>query len=93
MSLRLIGIYLSEKKSKKYKALFNDGTVTHFGAKGYDDYTTHKDDNRKMRYINRHKNNENWYNPKSAGALSRWILWNKKTLQASINDYKRMFTL
>lgn len=88
-----MGIYPSEKKSKKYKALFNDGTVTHFGAKGYGDYTLHKDDNRKVRYINRHKNNENWYDPKSAGALSRWILWNKKTLNASINDYKRMFAL
>jgi hypothetical protein len=84
---------MSEKKNKKYKALFTDGTITHFGAKNYDDYTTHKDDKRKMRYINRHKNNENWYNPKSAGALSRWILWNKKTMQSSINDYVRMFNL
>ena len=25
----------------------------------------------------------------SAGALSRWILWNKPTLKASIDDYKK----
>jgi hypothetical protein len=30
---------------------------------------------------------------KSAGALSRWILWNKPTLAASIKDYKKRFGL
>lgn len=45
----------------------------------------------KARYLNRHKNNENWKNPFSAGALSRWILWNKKSLAANIRDYKERF--
>ena len=30
----------------------------HFGAKGMSDYTIHKDDERKYRYIMRHKKNE-----------------------------------
>ena len=29
----------------------------------------------------------------TAGALSRWILWNKETRGASITDYKRKFNL
>ena len=88
------GITKSTRSDKKYMATFiNNGRtkVIHFGASGMSDYTKHKDDDRKKRYINRHKKRENWNNPMTAGALSRWILWNKKTLQSSINDYKKRF--
>lgn len=91
--LKLLGIYKSDKPTKKFKALFNDGKVTYFGAVGYEDFTIHKDNVRKNRYILRHKKNESWNNPKTAGALSRWVLWNKPTLKASISDYKRRFDL
>lgn len=55
------------------------------------DYILHDNEERKQRYINRHAKNENWKDPTTAGALSRWILWNKPTLQASIIDYKKKF--
>ena len=87
----------STNPNKKYMAIFYDGTkkvkTTHFGAAGMSDYTKHKNDARKQRYINRHRTNENWSNYMSAGALSRWILWNKKTLTASKADYKKRFNL
>jgi hypothetical protein len=65
--------------------------VVHFGQAGASDYTIHKDAERKQRYIDRHCKNEKWNNPTTAGALSRWILWNKTSLSASINDYKKRF--
>lgn len=65
--------------------------TTHFGASGYSDYIHHKDPERKQRYINRHRKNENWKDPFSAGALSLYILWNKPTLKSSILDYKKHF--
>ena len=65
--------------------------TTHFGAKNYSDFTKHKDPARKQRYLNRHRARENWNDPMSAGALSKWILWNKPTLQSSISSYKRRF--
>ncbi len=37
--------------------------------------------------------NENWDNFMSPGSLSRYLLWNKKTLSASIADYKKNFNL
>lgn len=37
--------------------------------------------------------NENWIDPMTAGALSRYILWNPPTLQASTADYARRFGL
>jgi len=82
---------VSTRKDKKYMAIFKDGTVTHFGAKGYDDFTTTNDEFAKQLYLKRHKKNENWNDFKSAGALARWILWNKPTIKASLHDYKRRF--
>jgi hypothetical protein len=66
---------------------------THFGAAGYTDFTKSKDEEKKKLYLNRHKKNENWSDPTSAGALSRYILWNKPTIKASIADYKKHFKL
>ena len=87
----------SDKKGKKLMAIFtleNGRTrTTHFGAEGMTDYTLSKDDERKKRYLARHRKNENWNAPMTAGALSRWILWNKKTLGALIADFKRRFNL
>jgi hypothetical protein len=74
---------------KKYVATFSSGRRVSFGARGYSDYTMHHDEERKKRYLKRHSKNENWRNLESAGALSRYILWNKKSLKASIQDYKR----
>ena len=91
--LKLIKIVKSPISGKKLRAYFSDGTHTDFGATGYSDYTKHKDDERKKRYIDRHRKRENWKNPKSAGALGLYILWNKKSLKASISDYKKRFNL
>jgi len=88
----------SDIATKKYTAIFYDDNgnkieTTHFGFKGMSDYTQHKNENRKLNYIARHRARENWSNPRTAGALSRWILWNKPSLSASIADYKKKFNL
>ena len=78
----------STKPYKKYDAVFNGTKTVSFGAKGYQDYTIHKDPERKERYINRHKKNEDWTRSgiDTPGFLSRFILWNQPTLQESIKD-------
>lgn len=75
----------------------------HFGARGYNDYTIYSKmakqgkitqeeaDAKKQAYISRHKVNENFEKPDSAGALSYWILWNKPTIRESISSYKKHF--
>jgi len=81
----------------KYKAVFNDGTSTRFGASGYKDHIQYyrespeKAEMKKSAYIARHRVNESFNSGKTAGSLSRWILWNKPTLTASLADYKRRF--
>jgi hypothetical protein len=95
---KLKSIKNSTRPDKKKMAIFIDlntgkTKTTHFGAKGMSDFTIHKDVERKKLYINRHKKNENWNNPTSAGALSRWILWNKPTYTESVQNYKKKFNL
>ena len=78
----------SNKPDKKFDAVINGKKTVSFGSKGMSDYTLHKDDDRKNRYIQRHRANEDWNKSgiDTAGFYSRWVLWNKKTLQSSVND-------
>jgi len=89
----MVQFYKAKDGVHKYVAVFDDGTHTSFGALGYEDYTQHGDKKRKQLYLNRHRKNEDWSNPKTAGALSRWILWNKPTLEESINNYIKKFNM
>ena len=99
--LKLLSIKRSPKKEKKYMATFSrEGRIkkVHFGAKGYQNYggvgkEKHLSKERKRRYIQRHKSRENWSDPTTPGALSRYILWNKPSFKASLSDYKRRFKL
>ena len=96
--MKLLEIKESTKPDKKLMAIFESDSgrkrTTHFGAAGMTDHTkTPQDKERKERYLARHAKNENWNDPVTAGALSRWILWNKPTLSASIADYRKRFNL
>ena len=86
----------SDKPEKKYKVIVSDGNILktiYFGSSMYEDYTMHKNDTRKKLYIDRHKSKEDWNNPFTAGFWSRWILWNKKTILASIKDTEKRFKM
>jgi hypothetical protein len=96
--LRLKTIRKSHKKEKKWDAIFEypDGhtKTVPFGQKGYSDFTKHKNITRRQRYLDRHSGmGENWNDPTTPGALSKWILWNKPTLRGSIKDFKKRFNL
>jgi hypothetical protein len=98
MTYIYIQLLKSEVDGKKYTAVFFNKErkkikTTHFGSAGMSDFTKHKDEERKERYIARHSANENWNDYMTAGALSRWILWNKPTLSASYNAYIKKFGL
>lgn len=69
------------------------GPAIQFGDIRYEDYTQHGDKARKERYLARHAPRENWteYGMHSAGFWARHLLWNKKTLAASIRDVERQF--
>lgn len=93
--MKRVEIKPSKIKGKKLTAVFYEDNkkikTTHFGSAGMSDYTINKDDKRKERYLSRHRARENWNSPMTGGALSRWILWNKKTRSGSIKDFKNRF--
>lgn len=101
--MKLIEIKKSTKPEKKLMAIFdNDGKskTIHFGSSPNKDYTIYyktdgkeKANQMKEAYIARHDVNEDFNKPDTAGALSRWILWNKPTVESSIKDFKKKFKL
>lgn len=91
--VKLLHIRPSPIQTKKYRATFDDGTHTDFGAHGYSDFTIHHSEKRRELYNIRHKRRENWNDFKSAGALAKWILWNKPSFNESVADYKKKFNI
>ncbi len=93
--MRLLGIYPSDDSKKKYTAMFYvDDKIKNvsFGARGYEDYTMHKDKERMKRYQARHKN-DNLDDPLSPGSLSWYILWTSTSIKQGIENYRRRFNL
>lgn len=101
--MKLDKIVPSKTEGYKYEAVFIDDEKekkVSFGASGYNDFILYNKEEgkvfanqRKELYLLRHKMKEDWNDPTSRGALSRWILWNLPTLEASIADYKKRFNL
>ena len=83
---------LNQDRKYKYVAIFEvDSKIksTRFGAKGYSDYTIHKDEERRNRYINRHIRDLKTNDPTRAGYLSMYIIWNLPSFEKSVIDYKK----
>jgi hypothetical protein len=84
---------ISSKSDKKFMVVTPSGKKIHFGAKGYSDYTIHKDHSRMLRYNIRHTKRENWSKSgiNTAGFWAKWILWNKPSLISSIKETEKKF--
>ena len=94
---KLIKIIKSKNLKKKYTAIFllDNGKEkkVNFGQRGSNDFTITGDEDAKKRYIKRHTKDLKTKDPLRAGFLSMFILWNKKSLKDSIEDYKKRFKL
>ena len=76
---------------KRYKAFFSDGTSTMFGQTNplHGTFLDHHDKSLKERYLRRHEKDLQTKDPKRAGYLSMFLLWNQSSLEKSIRDYNR----
>jgi len=100
-------LYKSDKPAKKYYVEFeNPDSRTrnirkarmkriYFGAAGYPDFIlSGGDEEKKKRYIARHKKREDWSSPYAgAGVWSRYILWGENTLLKSIKAMEKHFNI
>jgi hypothetical protein len=70
-------LFLSSRKDKKYMVITPDDKLVHFGAIGYEDFTKHKDKERRDAYLRRAtKIKGNWKGNKySPNNLAINILW------------------
>lgn len=81
----------SNRRGKRYVVMpVNGGKPIHFGSSEYDNYTIHRDDTRKLRYLQRHQS-EDWEDLTKAGTWARYILWNKRTIAQSVKDMEDTF--
>lgn len=80
--------YKSDKPNKKFYIITKDNKKVYFGSAGMSDYTIHKDDERKLRYIKRHQETENWDDFNSAGAWSRFLLWEEPNIKDAYKKIK-----
>lgn len=91
--VKLTGIVPSKTMTKRFTAEFEDGTRVNFGARGGSTYIDHHDKKKQINYLARHKATgmEDWNDPKTAGALARWLLWEKPSLTEAIYAFKKRF--
>ena len=82
----------SSNPGKKFTAIIDNKKSIHFGQKNASDYTIHKDDDRKNRYLQRHKH-DHFNNPLYPSFYSTNLLWNKKTLFDSIRDTNKKYNV
>ena len=85
----------NKKGQKKFRATLENGRKVEFGAKGYSDFTLHKDPERMQRYIIRHKKREDWTKKgiNTAGFWSRWLLWSKPSRNGAIKLIENKFNV
>jgi hypothetical protein len=94
-----VTVQKSSRPEKKWMAVFENGKTVHFGARGYQDYSQHKDPERMRRYKLRHPSGpgKREQHGKSgiytAGFWAMNLLWNKPSLSASARDIERRFGL
>ena len=88
-------IYISEstRPGKKWMAQTEGHRTAHFGQRGADDFTIHRDEAARQAYIALHGNKEKWdrTGAMTPGWLSRHLLWRKRSLPAAIAAASRMY--
>ena len=81
-------IYISEsgRANKKWKAEAEGYRTVHFGQRDAGDFTIHRDEAARQAYIARHSKPENWGRTgvMTPGWLSRYLLWEKPSLDEAI---------
>ena len=103
MKYKFIKLQTPNNDKYKYEAVFinletNKEKKVPFGASLYNDYIIYNKigskeeaDKHKERYIKRHDKIGDFENPITPASLSRYILWNKPTIGASLRDYLKRF--
>ena len=96
--MKLLRLEKSPKPEKKWRAVFETDSGgqkhTDFGDSSMEDYTQHKDRQRRENYRSRHQKDLRTRDPTRAGFLSYYILWGDySSIRSNLDAYKRKFNL
>lgn len=95
--MKLLRVERAKDPAKKWRAVFSEHgkeKSTEFGDSTAEDYTQHKDPERRTRYRIRHKRDLDTGDPTRAGFLSMFLLWGDSTsFEKNVADYKKRFSL
>ena len=89
----IIHISESGRANKKWKAAAEGQRTVHFGQRDAGDFTIHRDEAARQAYIARHSKPENWGRTgvMTPGWLSRYLLWEKPSLDEAIAAASRKY--
>jgi hypothetical protein len=89
---QLLRVERSPNPKKKWRAFFDNGKHTDFGAAGMDDYLITKSKEARERYVKRHAKDLKTGDPTRAGYLSMFLIWGPYTsLEKNIAFYRKKF--
>ena len=92
----LVKLQRSSKPEKKWMVTFvresGRKKTIHFGQAGASDFPSNKDVQRRERYLERHRDREDWgaSGVETSGWWARWLLWNRKSIAASLTDIRKI---
>ena len=88
----IVRLEKSNDGKAKWIAHFANGRKTRFGQYGAEDYTMHKDPDRRRLYRARHAKDLKTNDPYRAGLLSYYLLWGDSTdLATNVREYNKRF--
>lgn len=95
---KLVSLERTPGQPKEFKAVFikHDGQrkTVRFGTSSNYVLNPSKTIQDRTAYIKRHRVNENWRDPTTPGALSRWILWgHSRSWRQNLSTFKKKFRL
>ena len=70
----LLEVVKSNRKNKRYMAIFSDGKKSQLGLVTGSTYIDQRDIIKRFNYLKRHEVNEEWNYPYKAGTLSSYLL-------------------
>ena len=95
--VKLESIERTPSNKKAFKAVFKKPggktKTVRFGTDSNFLLNKAKTNKDKKAYLARHKVNENWGDPTSAGSLSKHLLWNTRNLNTNISAFKNKFKI
>ena len=82
-------------QNKEFVAYYTDPKMTiRFGTPSNYVLNSQKTEKDRQNYIKRHAVNEDYDNPRTAGALSRWLLWGtSRSIRENAESFGRRFGL